>query len=396
MKRFALVLITLLFLLSACSQSHETKIRALPLSELFLAMNPDATYSETVFDNDNGVVAELAKSECPSAGDSFVRASIESTASQLVIYANNDVSQVQCSILKPKKEQKIDLKSAEEAPDDQTAIVVNGQTISMTLVQQAVQTLPQTARNVSTLNDVVNRLINDELLRQASLSIDVSEEQLRQQQELLLTTANLTEAQLPDVLAEQNITKQQWDDSVKSQAKIQELLRQRLLLDNINVTEQDVKEYYLSNPNAFLRSEQAIARFLVIGSNGRTLEQGNERLQEISDKLATTDFCALVKEYSDDATAKDQCGVYTIPRGVLPANLESAAFTTPQNQTAVVTTNDGIYLVQTLQVTPAQVVPYSQIAPFVQSSLRNALFEQRLNLYLAQLRSEATIISYLG
>jgi hypothetical protein len=66
------------------------------------------------------------------------------------------------------------------------------------------------------------------------------------------------------------------------------------------------------------------------------------------------------------------------------------------NQTAVVMTDAGIYFVQTLQVLPASVVPYADVAGQLQESMRVSETQARLALYLDVLRSKAEIVSYLG
>jgi peptidyl-prolyl cis-trans isomerase C len=273
---------------------------------------------------------------------------------------------------------------------------VNGHVITIVQVQQAIAALPQnTPRDENTINLVANRLINDELLREEAAHVEVSDQEVAEMRAKLMAQANVTEEQVKKNLASQGLTAEDFDKAVKEQAQLQKLLEERLLLKEFSVSEEDARNYYLQNPNQFLQSEQAMMRTIIISSKERTLDQGRARAQEIIAKLNSTDFCALVNEYSDDEN-KDKCGVYVVPRGVLDPNLELAAFSTPANQTSVVTTNDGIYLVQTIQVQPAQVVPYTQIAASVQNDLRNAIFQQRLNLYLGTLRQEATIVSYLG
>ena len=120
------------------------------------------------------------------------------------------------------------------------------------------------------------------------------------------------------------------------------------------------------------------------------------RVELIAEKLATTDFCELVRTYSDDAEKKEECGVYVIPRGMVDQNLENAAFTTQANTTSVVATETGVHFVQTLQVIPTQVTPYAQVASNVQASLANNVLQQRLNLFLQLLRADATVTVYLG
>ena len=187
-----------------------------------------------------------------------------------------------------------------------------------------------------------------------------------------------------------------FDASIEQQAKLNKLLSTRLLTDELNVTDEQAREYYLTNTNQFVQPEQAAARFLIITSKDKTPAQDQQLQQEITSKLNKTDFCTLVSEYSDDQNSKDKCGLYLVPRGVLAPNLETAAFSTPTNQTSVVTTNQGVYFIQTVQVTPAGVTAYPQVALTLQSTLRNALLQQRLELYLTMLRANANITTYLG
>jgi peptidyl-prolyl cis-trans isomerase C len=399
MKRIVLgILVIVLALVSCSGVSRQSTVEDHDIVRLFTAINQDVKYADTVFKGDDAkAVADLVKVECPQGvGEEFARVILEARSSTLTIYTSPDGEQVYCTILKPNEQRSIVLKSAAEAPDQDTALLVNGQPVTIAQIQSALAQLPNVANDTATLNQVVNRVVNDELLRQEAAKVEVGEDEVAKVRASVLQQSNLTEEQLRQQLAAQNVSMQQFEQSARAQAQLEKLLTERLLLDEISVSEEDARNYYLENPNQFLRSEQAVGRYIYISLAGRSAEEAQVRAQDVYDKINSTDFCALVKEYSDDPQSKDNCGVYVIAHGVINPNLENAFFSTPANMTSVVTTDAGVYFVQTLQVNPTQVVPYAQIGQHVQSGLRNMLFEQRLNLYLMTLRAQANITSYLG
>jgi parvulin-like peptidyl-prolyl isomerase len=393
MRQVIVAAVMLLFLLAACS-SHESAVKEQETVKLFVAINDEYTYSQTEFsDVDAAAISDLVKAECPQGvGEEFLRATLVAPSMTLVLYLSPDGEEVTCSVLKPKDPRPIEVKAIVDAPEPETAVTVNGQTITNAQVRAAVERLPQDVpRDVDTLVAVINQLINDELLRQAAKDVEVDEEDITTQRTQALAQAGLTEETLPAELERQGVDAAEFDRSVVEQARLAKLLKERILLDTITVTEEDARDYYLANTNQFIQSEQAVARFIIIAGDDR------ERVaREVSNKLASEDFCALVREYSVDDQSKENCGVYVVPRGVLNPEVEQAAFGTPQNQTALVDANDRVFLVQTLQVTPTQVVPYAQASGSVQTSLRSALIQQRLNLYSTTLRHDARIVSYLN
>ncbi len=396
MRNAVVALFFLALFLVACS--HERAIRQQQPVRVFTAMNDNVQYTEESFAGDNAkAIADLVSADCPQGvGNEFVRATLDSPEATLIVYTTPDGTNITCTVLKPKQPRPIEHKNPQDAPDNQTAITVNGQAITYTQVQQALNAVPKEQQDANTTNAVLLQVINNELLRQQAQDINVTNDDIATARNATLATANLTEDQLPSTLARNNITMAMFDASIEQQAKLNKLLSTRLLTDELNVTDEQAREYYLTNTNQFVQPEQAAARFLIITSKDKTPAQDQQLQQEITSKLNKTDFCTLVSEYSDDQNSKDKCGLYLVPRGVLAPNLETAAFSTPTNQTSVVTTNQGVYFIQTVQVTPAGVTAYPQVALTLQSTLRNALLQQRLELYLTMLRANANITTYLG
>lgn len=397
MRRILFGLVFIVLFVIACSPREDT-IKESPAVRLFTAINGEVDYAEKVFSgSDAKAFADLVKTECPQGvGDEFVRVTLDAESATFVLYTSKDGKNVTCSVLKPKGERQVVVKSQADAPDEETAFTVNGGVITLTQLRAAIDALPQNVpRDTNAIALAANQLINDELLRQEATKMDVSADDIAAARASVLSQANLTEETLPARLSERGVTMEDFNSQILTQAKLQALLDTRLLLREISVTDADAQSYYMANPTEFLRSEQAVMRHIFV-SNNRSQGQFSTITQTVLAQLNDTDFCELVSRYSDDAQSKENCGVYVIARGVIDPNIELAGFNTPVNQTSVVNTASGVHFVQSLQVVPAQVVPYTQVAGQLQSSLRNTLMQQRLNLYLATLRARADITSYLG
>lgn len=399
MRKAVFTIIFVLLFILACSSGREQEIRSIEGVRLFEAVHDDVVYSERIFKGqDAELFSEVVRAECPQGiGDEFVRVALEARSGTLVIYSDLSGKNITCSVLKPAEAATPVLRTQAEAPAEDVAVTVNGEQITVSQLQQALAALPEsTPRDENAVNLVLNQLINDELLRQAAAAVEVSDNAVDERVSEIMQQANVTQEQLDENLAQQNITTQSFRDRVRAELQLQALLDQRLLLNEVEITDETARQFYIENPNRFLQSEQAVMRHILISTQSRSPEQAQSRAQQVVSLLNNTDFCELVEQYSDDEQGRENCGVYVIPRGVIDPNLELASFSTPMNQTSIVTTQGGIHLVQTLQVTPAQVVPYTQVAAGLQQDLRNAVLQQRLNLYLQALRVDAEIVSYLG
>ncbi len=390
-----IVLFLALLLLVGCSGVNDAAL-ASEQARLFSALHAGTDKATTTeFDADAALAfGDLARGECPATlPEEFSRTVLAADNSTLVLYTDEDDAVV-CTVFKPAAQRAIITRSKDAAPSEEVAVTVNGEPIAYPEIQAALDALPNA--NEESINGVVNAIVNTRLLQQEAKTIEVTDEQVATARANILGVLGGNEANATQTLAAAGYDVSWLETQSVVAARVDELLRQRLLLDEVTVTENDAQAAYLADPNQFIRGEQAVARLIIIGSEGRTVAQGEARANELAAKVPTEDFCALVKEYSDDERSREQCGVYVLPRGVVDARLESAAFGTPVNQTAVVAVDDGIYFVQTLQVLPASVVPYADVSQQLQQSMRTTETQTRLALYIDVLRSKAEIVSYLG
>jgi len=389
----------LLLFLVACSSTLEKTVEQTDLVDLFLAVDPTATYAETIFSGDEATgIEDLVESECPEGieGD-FARIVYAGVGNKLILYTSTDGSEVYCSIFRPEPMKDVVRASPDDAPSEDVVMTVNGEPILRESVNQALAALPAgTPQSEQSFAQVLNRVINDELLRQEATLVTVNEDEVSAARNALLSRLGADEESLQGLLEENGFTMEAFERDVLAQARLTKLLNERLLIDAIAVTNESAREYYLANTNLFVQSEQAVMRHIAVFSEDRSQDEVNERVALIARLVQTDDFCALVREYSDDRDRVDDCGTYIVPRGVLDQNLEYASFSTPVNQTSVITTDNSVHFVQTLEIVPARVVPFAQVVDGLRLDLVNAIFQQRLNLLTQVLRADAEIIVYLG
>ncbi|MBR9700349.1 hypothetical protein GOV11_00610, partial [Candidatus Woesearchaeota archaeon] len=256
MRKFITGIIFVLLFLAACSSEVQTKLADDPVVELYGAMSGgDLEFTEMRFAGKEAEdMRELISSECPNdVGEAFTRLTIRGRGSSMVAYTSPDGETVFCSLFKSNKDT-VSYISPDDAPEG-VVLVVNGVEISGETVQARINTLPETVpRDTNALGQILNAMVNDELLRQESESITVTIDELLEERAKFLTQQGLTEETLATLMADQNISEEDFDASLESQARLQKLLDERLLLDNIEVSDDAAKEYYIQNPNQFLQA----------------------------------------------------------------------------------------------------------------------------------------------
>jgi len=104
----------------------------------------------------------------------------------------------------------------------------------------------------------------------------------------------------------------------------------------VNVTDQDVKKFYEDNPAKFEQPEMVRASHILLSTRSTEINKELPEEQKISKhKLAQDllkrarageDFAKLAKEYSEDPGSKDNGGEYKFPRGQMAPEFEAAAF----------------------------------------------------------------------
>ncbi len=398
MKKILVFLLLVTLLLAAC-QTPTVKgvVDADERVQSYLDVFSDATYTESAFKGaevdaiKDVVLQDCGKMEVPSQ---LIRATYTSPVASLAAYVDNN--EVLCVASKLNQEAFEITQGDPATVDEGTLATVNGEVITTQALQAAVDAVPEAAREQTSIPALLNTLVDQELLRQASADVEVSDDELADAvQQAWLAAGFADEAAFIASLEEQGVTYDEFMDSARSQLQLQKLLVEEGVTD-VEVTEEAVRDFYVQNTNAFIVSEQVRFRQLFLGfeqSGGEEAAEARLRnvLQQVNEGL---DFCDAVRRYSDDTDSKERCGEYIAARGVLTPEIEASLFALEAEQSTVTASANGYHIFVVLEKQPTQVIPYDQAAQQVANLLQNQVMQQRLNIYLLKLRAEADIVDY--
>ncbi|MCL2580129.1 MAG: peptidyl-prolyl cis-trans isomerase [Oscillospiraceae bacterium] len=146
-------------------------------------------------------------------------------------------------------------------------------------------------------------------------------------------------------------------------------------MESIEVTEADMLEAYLDDPDAF---DQVTVRHILINANDGMSAEEQEAAGTLAQELlaridAGEDIGTLAGEYSEDPGSRDNNGEYTFGQGVMVPEFEAFAFGAQPGDTGVVCTNFGYHVMELIgrtgfdQVSPAQLEQQARLNLFYQN-----------------------------
>lgn len=157
-------------------------------------------------------------------------------------------------------------------------------------------------------------------------------------------------------------------DSLKKDVKTN-LEVKKLLEPSIEVTEDEMKQYFEDNKDQFAQKEQVKASHILVDSL--------EKAQEVKDKLASgEDFAELAKEYSLDTSNKDQGGeLGYIVKGKMVPEFEEAVFSMEVGEISdPVKTDYGYHIIKVEEKKEAKEANYEES----KDKIKDVLMEQKL------------------
>jgi peptidyl-prolyl cis-trans isomerase C len=190
-------------------------------------------------------------------------------------------------------------------------------------------------------------------------------------------------------------------DKLKSEIR-QQLQAMRLVDTDIKpsvaVTDADVTDFYVKNPDKFQEPEAVRASHIMIRTPDATDEaQKKKAKDEATAVLAEIrkggDFAALAKQHSQDAGSAANGGdLGFVPRGQTSPVFEQAAFSLkPGQMSGVVETPFGYHIIKVSAHRDARTVPLQEVKPQVQEFLTQQQMQQKTEAYVTKLKAKAKI-----
>ncbi len=162
----------------------------------------------------------------------------------------------------------------------------------------------------------------------------------------------------------------------------QEFLRQEVA--KINITEEDVKTYYIANEKSFKFPEMVKARHILIKADKSASEEEKKKARGKAEDLlkkirAGEDFAKLAAEFSDDPGSKAKGGeLGFFGRGKMVKPFEEAAFSlNPGEVSGVVETTFGFHIIKVEEKKEAGVEPFETAKEKVRLKLVDEVTRER-------------------
>ena len=294
-------------------------------------------------------------------------------------------------------------------PDDAIVVTVNGdpirspevrlmmQNLAAQLGQRQQQVDEEQLFQAATRQAIDTKLLAQEARRRA---IELDEGTLEGIMDQVEQQAGGREA-LDGFLATVGISYDEFKGTVSESVLVQSLV-EREIRPGVEITDQEVSEFYNGNPQMFQRPEQVRARHILIAvepdADEATKAAAGERAEAARKRAAGgEDFAALATELSEGPSASNggDLGFFSADRMVKP--FADAAFALePGGISQVVETQYGYHVIKVEERRQAS----TQSLDEVKEPLRNALVEREigddLTSLVEKLRSQATIVPASG
>ena len=252
------------------------------------------------------------------------------------------------------------------------------------------QTLRSSGYTVDSFEQMIRTQLLGQMVRDVlSANLFVSDEDVLASYKDQIEQAKIRFVQLPSSsMASEVISSPEeieaYFDEHKEELRIPErrvvdylLLDQNALRDTIELSDDELFEYYEANPEEFTQEEQVRARHILLQVGGdRTEQQAEEQMLAIRDRLeAGEDFATVATELSDDPGSKAQGGdLGFFGRGQMIGEFEEAAFSAvPGEVVGPVKTNFGYHLIQVEERRDAGRSSFAE----AQEQIRSLLLNQR-------------------
>jgi peptidyl-prolyl cis-trans isomerase C len=204
------------------------------------------------------------------------------------------------------------------------------------------------------------------------------------------------------------------EDELKESIKV-DLTAKKLINDQVRgkvkITDEDVKKYYESNKEKFLRPDAFRASHIFIAiyppelvkkSTEKELHARQEELDKVAEKKingilkelkAGGDFVELAKKHSHDAGSAPKGGdLDFIYKGVFDPEFDAAiSKMKPGEISDVVKTSYGYHLIKLIEIKPAEQASYAEMEVAIQKHLFMEKAQEKVGHYLQGLRKKAKI-----
>ena len=278
------------------------------------------------------------------------------------------------------------------------AAVVNGVNIYVSEVEDHFYNIPEEMRAGISIDIILDQIISQEVLVQEAkrVGISVSDEVIDEELDFAMAQAGWSPEEFQQILAAQGMTLSDLRDLYRVSIVIDELIQQEVL-DKINISEQDIRDFFEENKDRFKPSQDEVrASHILISFEQRTDEEALTLAEEVLNRAKDgEDFAELALEYSEDPSVVSNMGdLNFFGRGMMVSEFEDAVFAMDEigSISEVVRTDFGYHIIKlTDKRGPDDEVILDDVFSIVENELLNMARSQAVENYIITLRDNADI-----
>jgi peptidyl-prolyl cis-trans isomerase C len=298
--------------------------------------------------------------------------------------------------------------AAEESkPEHRKLASVNGKEISQVDLEKEMNRFegqmgvsgqpPDMEQREAIKKKVLDNLIQRELLYQESVRLEIKVDDGELQEQMTQLKSRFTsEEDFTNALKRLKMSEGELKDEFNRRLMVKKMIDQ-VIADKIQITPEETKTFYDSNPSFFKAPERVRASHILVKLDPNASEadktSARKKIEGIQKRIQQgEDFAAIAKELSDCPSASKGGDLDYFQRGQMVAPFEEAAFALkPGEMSAVVETQFGYHLIKVVDRKESGVIVYEEIKENIESHLRQQKVNEQYAAYIEQLKSRAKV-----
>ncbi|HLX08189.1 MAG TPA: peptidylprolyl isomerase [Thermoanaerobaculia bacterium] len=266
-------------------------------------------------------------------------------------------------------------------------------------IHSQVPNMPETA---DFYRKVLDQLVGNRLLIEEAnaAGIKATDEEVNKQLGDLKT--RMTPEKYQEELKKEGLTEADLVKQTRETIMVQKLVDTKVVND-VKVTDQDVKAFYDQNPDKLKRPERIHVRHILIavGKDASAADKAKARAKadDLLAKLkAGGDFAKLAADNSDDPGSKQHGGELPMfSKGQMVPPFETAAFALkqPNDLSPVVESQYGFHIIQLIEHQEAGVVPFAEVKDRIAGFLKQQQQRDKFLDHVKALKAKGKIETFI-
>ncbi len=245
---------------------------------------------------------------------------------------------------------------------------------------------------------ILNKMINDEVLRQASLKEHVENLDEKIEKEYQYIKKNFgSDEKLKHYMSSMSMNDAQFRNFLKEKVHLKEYFK-KYGLDNPDIPEEKLRAFYDNGKKNFRREELVQVSQILLslhkGDNAQTIQETLDRANALRDQLIQgADFAKLAQQYSQSREANESNGsLGFIKKGYMPLSFENVAFSLKEGEISQpILTPFGYHIIKVTEKLPERTAPFEEVKEFIRKYLQEREIINNTMSHIKKLRDEADI-----